>query len=205
MRTLLFGGAACQDDGEPGQLVQAERFLVAHPETVLLTVNIGDNDVEGCIDTRAPAVDAACVRRGMAAIRHNLPVIAQRLKAAAGTHTAVVGILDYDQFLALWLDGRAGRAVARRSVRIIGSLNALMARIYRAAGVQVANAGVRFRTTALGTSATLPGVGRVPLAVERICRWTWACSDPPIGRDDHARPMGYRVIARAVMDALARE
>ena len=171
---------------------------------VLLTVNIGDNDVEGCIDTTRPAVDSACIRRGMATIRRNLPVIARRLKAAAGSHTAVVGILDYDQFLALWLDGPAGRSVARRSVRIIGALNALMARIYRAAGVQVANAGVRFHTTDLTTRRTLPGVGRVPLAVERICRWTWACSDPPIGRDDHARSAGYRVIARAVMEALAR-
>jgi hypothetical protein len=169
-----------------------------------VTVNIGDNDVEQCIDTRPPAVDFGCIRRGMADIRRNLPVIARRLKAAAGAHTAVVGILDYDQFLALWLDGRAGRVVARRSVRIIGSLNALMARIYRQAGVKVADAGVRFRTTDLTTRRNLPGVGQVPTAVERICRWTWACSEPPVGRDDHARAIGYRQIAQAVLDALAR-
>src|SRR3954452_5877926 len=52
-RTLLTGGAHCQVRGEPGQLVQAERFMAAHPETVLVTVNVGDNDVEGCVDTRA--------------------------------------------------------------------------------------------------------------------------------------------------------
>jgi lysophospholipase L1-like esterase len=203
-RTLLTGGAGCQKRGEPGQLVRAERFLAGHPETVLVTVNIGDNDVEGCIHTDPPAVDVACVRRGEATVRRNLPVIARRLKAAAGPRTAVVGILDYDQFLALWLDGGEGRAVARRSVRIIGSLNALMAGVYRAAGLQVADAAVRFRTTDLTTRRALAGYGRVPLAVDRICRWTWACSDPPIGRDDHAKAVGYHEIAQAVLDTLAR-
>jgi hypothetical protein len=177
--------------------VQAERLLAAHPETVLVTVNIGDNDVERCIGTDPPAIDVRCVRRGEAAVRSNLPGIARRLKSAAGPRTAVVGILDYDQFLALWLDGGEGQVVARRSVHIIGSMNALMARIYRAAGVKVADAGRRFHTSDLA-----PRRGRVPLAVERICRWTWACSEPPIGRDDHARSAGYHQIARAVLDAL---
>jgi lysophospholipase L1-like esterase len=203
-RTLVRGGAGCQPRGEPGQLVQAERFMTDHPETVLVTVNIGDNDVEHCVDTAAPAIDDACVRRGLATVARNLPGIARRLKAAAGPHTAVVGILDYDQFLALWLDGGAGRRVARRSVALIGRLNALMARSYRAAGVLVADAGPSFATTDLRTQRSLPGHGRVPLAVERICRWTWACSDPPIGHDDHARAAGYHVIAQAVLDALAR-
>ena len=202
-RTLVTG-AGCQQRGEPGQLVRAERFLARHPETVLVTVNIGDNDVERCIHTDPPTIDVACVRRGEATVRRNLPLIARRLKAAAGPRTAVVGILDYDQFLALWLDGGEGRAVARRSVGVIGSLNALIARVYRAAGLQVADASVRFRTTDLTTLRALPGHGRVPLAVDRICRWTWACSAPPIGRDDHARAVGYHEIAQAVLDALAR-
>jgi lysophospholipase L1-like esterase len=202
-RTLLSGGANCQAPGEPGQLVQAERFMAAHPETVLVTVNVGDNDVEGCVDTRALTIDDACVRRGLAVVARNLPAIARRLKAAAGPRTAVVGVVDYDQFLALWLEGAAGRRVARRSVALIERLNGLMTRIYRAAGVLVADAGPRFATSDLTTQRVLRGHGRVPLAVERICRWTWACSDPPIGHDDHARSAGYHVIAQAVLDALA--
>src|SRR3954451_1937939 len=203
-RTLVQGGAHCQGRGEPGQLVQAERFMADHPETVLVTVNIGDNDVEGCVDTAAPAIDDACVRRGLATVARNLPTIARRLKAAAGPHTAVVGVVDYDQFLALWLEGADGRRVARRSVALIERLNGLMARIYRAAGVLVADAGSRFGTRDLTTQRVLRGHGRVPLAVERICRWTWACSNPPIGHDDHARVAGYHVISQAVLDALAR-
>ena len=171
----------------------------------LVTVNIGDNDVEGCLGVNPPSVDADCVRRGRAEVARNLPLIARRLKAAAGPGTAVVGILDYDQFLALYLDGAQGRRVARRSVRIISSMNALMASIYRREGVLVADAGRRFATTELRAHRTLPGAGSVPLAVERICRWTWACSPPPIGHDDHARPHGYRVIAQAVLDALPKQ
>lgn len=201
--TLLGGGAGCQERHEPGQVAQAERFLAAHPETVLVTVNIGDNDVESCIRTSPPAIDSACVARGRARVSRNLPEIARRLRAAAPPAAAVVGVLDYDQFLALWLDGPRGRVVARRSVGVIGSLNALMAGIYRAAGVDVADAGVRFKSRDLTTPRSLPGVGTVPIAVERICRWTWACSGPPIGNDDHARSRGYREIAQAIFDALA--
>ena len=84
-------------------------------------------------------------------------------------------------------------------------MNALMASIYRREGVLVADAGRRFATTELRAHRTLPGAGSVPLAVERICRWTWACSPPPIGHDDHARPHGYRVIAQAVLDALPKQ
>ena len=196
--TLIAGGAGCQREGEPGQLAQAERILASEQEVPLVTVNIGDNDVESCLGVNPPSVDPGCVRRGRAEVARNLPVIARRLKAAAGPRTAVVGILDYDQFLALYLDGPEGRRVARRSVRIIGSMNALMARIYRRAGVLVADAGARFATPEL--RARRHGV---PLAVDRICRWTWACSEPPIGHDDHAKPHGYRVIAQAVLDALA--
>jgi lysophospholipase L1-like esterase len=194
--SLMNGGESCRRREEPSQLVQAERIM-ARSRVPLVTVNIGDNDVEGCLHVTPPSIDTACVSRGRAEVARNLPLIARRLKAAAGPRTAVVGILDYDQFLALYLDGPDGRRVARRSVRIISSMNALMASVYRREGVLVADAGPRFATTDLHTRRR-----GLPIAVDRICRWTWACSDPPIGNDDHARPHGYRVIAQAVLDAL---
>lgn len=203
-QTLLHGGAACQGRGDPGQLEQAERFLAAHPETRLVTVNIGDNDVEGCLQSRPPSIDFACVRRGRATIQRNLPQIVERLRKAAPKGTPVVGILDYDQFLGLWLDGPRGRAIARRSVSVITRLNELMARVYRAAHVRVADAGARFETTDLSQMIDAPGIGRVPLAVARICDWTWACSAPPINHDDHARTSGYGQIAQSVLDVLAK-
>jgi lysophospholipase L1-like esterase len=196
--SLISGGSSCQRHSEPSQLVQAEQIM-AKANVPVVTVDIGDNDVEGCIDFNPPAVDTACINRGRSDIARNLPLIARRLEAAAGPRTAVVGILDYDQFLALYREGPAGRRVARRSVRIIGSMNALMASIYRREGVLVADATPAFATTDLHTRRN-----GLPLAVERICSWTWACSPPPIGHDDHAKAQGYRVIAQAVLDALKR-
>ena len=201
--TLIEGRAGCQPKGEPSQLVRAEGYLAGHRNVPLITVDIGDNDVEGCISVRPPAVDAECVRDGRRRIARNLPLIARRLKTAAGPRTQVIGITDYNQFLALWKDGAQGRAVARRSVGIIGSLNTLMRDIYRREGIKVAEAGRLFASEDLTTMRTAPGLGRVPLAVERICRWTWACSAPPIGHDDHAKPAGYGVIAQAVLDQMS--
>jgi lysophospholipase L1-like esterase len=196
--SLMYGSTTCRRKNEPSQLVQAEQLMRTHT-VPLVTVNIGDNDVEGCIDNDPPAIDTGCIAKGRSDIGRNLPLIARRLKAAAGSHTAVVGILDYDQFLALYREGAAGRQVARRTVHIILSMNALMASIYKRAGILVADATPAFATSDLQTTRN-----GLPLAVDRICAWTWACSAPPIGHDDHAKPAGYRVLAQAVLDTLKR-
>ena len=203
-RTLLtFPG--CHPDLGPGaQVDEAERVLAARPGAVLVTVDIGDNDVERCIHTDGRGVDRACVQRGSASLARHLPLIARRLRAATPARVPVVGLTDYDQYLALWLDGAGGRADARASVPVIDALNRQIASIYATAGIPTASAGDLFATDDLKTPRSLPGHGVVPLAVERICRWTWACSGPPVGHDDHANPTGYRMIAQAVLDAVAR-
>ena len=200
--TLLSGGAGCQPHGEPSQLERAEDLLAAHPETVLVTVNIGDNDIEACIDGNDGTVDNACLKRGEAQLRRTLPQIAARLRAAAPASAPVIGLVDYDQFLSLWLQGAHGRAAAQRSLAIIRSLNSLATSIYRQAGLQVADAGARFATEDLTHRRRLPGRGSVPLAVYNICTLTWACSPEPIGHDDHARPAGYRQLAESILDVL---
>jgi lysophospholipase L1-like esterase len=200
--TLLNGGAGCQPGGERGQIERAEDLLAASPGTVLVTVNIGDNDIEACIDGNDGTVDRACLTRGEDNLRRNLPQIAARLRAAAPASAPVVGLVDYDQFLSLWLEGPRGRAAARRSLPIILSLNRLVAGIYRKGGLQVADAGARFATGDLTHSRTLPGHGSVPLAVYNICTLTWACSAEPIGHDDHARPRGYYELAQSILDVL---
>jgi lysophospholipase L1-like esterase len=202
--TLLYGGAGCQPHGEPGQVERAEDLLAAHPETVLVTIDIGDNDIEACIDGNSGAVDQACLNRGEASIRRSLPQIAARLRAAAPASASVIGLVDYDQFLSLWLQGAKGRAAARRSLPIIRTLNQLETGIYRAAGVQVADATSRFATEDLTHWRSLPGHGSVPLAVYNICTLTWACSPEPIGHDDHARPAGYYQLAQSILDVLRK-
>ena len=200
--TLLHGGAGCQPDGEPAQLERAEDILAANPGTVLVTIDIGDNDIEACIDGNTGGVDNACLKRGEARIRQALPQIAARLRAAAPPSVPVIGLVDYDQFLSLWLQGSRGRAAARRSLPIIRRLNQLATSIYRQAGVKVADATSRFATEDLSHRRRLPGHGAVPLAVYRICTLTWACSPEPIGHDDHARPAGYYQLGESILDVL---
>lgn len=200
--TTLLHGRGCPTAGTGSQVEQAERLAGEDAHVVLITVNIGDNDVEGCLHADGRGIDAACVRAGRTSIRRNLPVIIGRLRAAA-PGAALVGIVDYDQFLAWWLHGARGRDLARRSVRVIGDLNALVAGIYRSAGVRVADVSEEFSTNDLTTRVRAPGLGVVPRAVARICAWTWACTPGPAGFDDHANAKGYRVIAQAVLEALA--
>lgn len=198
--TVRFGGAGCQPPGQPGQLARAVAFLQRNPGTRLVTIEIGDNDVERCISE--DQMDAQCIAGGMAAISRNLPVIARRIVAAAGPHTQVVGIVDYDQFLAYWLDGSAGQRAARRSLRVIDAMNARMKAIYEDAGVTLADGGGRFAIDDMTSQRDLPGYGTVPLGVYRTCQWTWACSGPALVSDDHANAAGYRQLARAVLDTL---
>jgi len=182
------------------QVVQAERFLRSHPgQVALVTVQIGDNDVEGCVSPRG--IPQGCVDYGMRTLSRNLPVIARRIKRAAGAHVPVVGVSDYDQFLAFYLRGGKSRQAALDSVGFLGRLNATMGAIYRHAGVGVADASGRFATRSLHRFVSLAGHGRVPLAVARICEWTWACSRPPIGFNDHANTAGYHAIGLSILHA----
>jgi hypothetical protein len=114
----------------------------------------------------------------------------------------VIGLVDYDQFLSLWLQGSEGRAAARRSLPIIRRLNRIATAIYRKAGVKVADATTRFATEDLSHRRRLPGHGTVPHAVYNICTLTWACSPEPIGHDDHARPSGYYQLGESILDVL---
>ena len=142
--TLLHGGETCQPDGDPGQLRRAERILAASPNTALVTLDVGDNDIEACINGDTGSVNSTCLQRGEAKLRQNLPEIARRLRVATPSSTPVIGLVDYDQFLSLWLEGAKGRAAARRTLPIIRRLNQIVASIYRDAGLVVADASGRF-------------------------------------------------------------
>jgi hypothetical protein len=196
---MLAGGICHYARGS--ELSEAESFLRGHRGKITaVTVNIGDNDVEQCLVHSH--IDWPCVSREMAGLRTRVPKIAQRLRAAAGKSVPIVGLTDYDQFLAYWLDGSAGQQLAQRSVRIIGRLNRTIDTIYARNGVRVADATGAFATYDLTHFTWLRGHGRVPVAVARVCRWTWACSGPPIGFNDHANATGYRVLGQVILGVL---
>ena len=193
--SMLRGGRCRYAAGS--QLAEAEEFLRAHHrDVVAVTVNVGDNDVEGCLG--GGTLDSDCVQRTMAGMSGRLPQIARRLRTAAGRDVPMAGLGDYDQFLAYWLNGPSGRRFARRSVAVLEQLNSTFARIYADAGIRSADAAHAFATA----EVTPRRRGALPTGVRRVCAWTWACSRPPIGFNDHANARGYKVLARVLLAAL---
>ena len=189
--TLLSGGG-CAYPGATSQLAAAERFLAEHPGRVkVITIDIGGNDINRC--AAGGVIDQACAVAAVGTIATNLTEIVRRLDRAA-PGIPIVGMTYYDPYLAAWLTGPAGQAVAQQSVQLTVLLNQRLTEVYASAGVRVADVGAAFATTDLTTPATLPGVGTVPLAVFNICVWTWMCMPPP-GPDIHPTTAGYQVIA----------
>lgn len=211
LKVVKLGGAGTSSDAVNGpplnksyagtsQLDQAVRFIKHHRgQIALITIDLGDNDVEGCVSPNG--IDQGCVDQGLAAISSNLVQIGHKLRSKAGKHVPIVGISDYDQFWAYWLNGSKGRSVARSSEDVIRRLNHTIDASWKQADVIAADAASRFHTFDR-RPAKLAGHGTVPRAVERICHLTWACSDPPIGFDDHAKRSGYGQIAKAVLAKL---
>ena len=191
--TMVQGGRCAYDEGS--QLAQAVEFLHAHARfTRLVTLDIGANDVVKC---GAQGLPPACVQAGLGSVAANLPVILQQLRAAAPGVRIVV--LDYyDPFLAAWLTGPAGRALAQQSVTLLGALNGTIATATRAVGGSVAGVAAAFHSTDW-TPVTVPSLGgEVPLNVATICQLTWMC----VRGDIHPNDDGYAVLAGAVVARL---
>jgi lysophospholipase L1-like esterase len=187
------------------QLADAEAFLRAHRgSTVLVTIDIGANDLSLCISRATGAIDMACDQSTFQQAPANLATILARLRAAAGQRVPILGMNFYDPFLAAWLQGPAGQALARLSVQLVTQYNDLLEAAYRGAGVPVANVQDAFATTNFTDLVTLPTIGQVPVNVARICQWTWMCAPPPQGPNVHGRPEGYWVMAGAFVAALVQ-
>jgi lysophospholipase L1-like esterase len=181
----------------PGQsqLQQAEAALRSG-HVAFVTLDIGANEVESC--QAGTGFDAGCVKRGLATLRASLPQIIRGLRAAGGNALPIVGMNYYNSFLGRWVTGSDGRRVARASVPVERQINSTLATIYRHAGLPMADIASRFRTSSFGLVSTRSH-GRVPLAVARTCRWTWACSTR---YDDHTNTAGYQVIADTLLPLL---
>ena len=190
--TLLNGGI-CDYPGGDSQLSAAERFLHAHKDKVtLITIDIGGNDLNRC--ARGGTIDPACVQSALVALSANLTEIMTRLRAVA-PQTPIVGMTYYNPYLAAWLAGPAGKALAQQSIQVSAVFNSILNAVYTAASARVADVAGAFSSTDMATQVPLPGVGQVPLAVARICMWTWMCAKSDI----HATTSGYAVIADAYL------
>jgi hypothetical protein len=101
-------------------------------------------------------IDMTCVRTSFQQAPANLATILDRLRAAAGPRVPIVGMNFYDPFLAAWLQGPAGQALARLSVELVTQYNDLLEVAYQDARVPVADVEDAFATTNFDDLATLP-------------------------------------------------
>jgi lysophospholipase L1-like esterase len=191
--SMVEGGKCAYDEGS--QLAQAVEFLHAHaPFTRLVTLDIGANDVAKC---GAQGLPPACVQGGLGSVAANLPVILGQLRAAA-PGVQIVVLNYYDPFLAAWLAGPAGQALAQQSVTLLAVLNGIIARATGAVGGSVADVAGAFHSTDI-TPVSVPSLGgSVPRNVATVCALTWMC----LRNDIHANDDGYAVLAAAVVARL---
>jgi hypothetical protein len=110
----------------------------------------------------------------------------------------IVGMNYYDPFLAAWLLGPEGQALAHAAAVGSAMFNALLGGLYAGFGVPVADVAAAFHSDDF---TMVPALG-VPLNVLLVCRWTWMCVPPPVGPNIHANADGYAVIAGAFLAVL---
>ena len=190
--TMIVGGCPFPHSYS-NQLSAAVSFLKAHRDAhILVTLNIGSNNVDGCIGTSG--IDLACIQAGFQAMTTDLPKILGSLKAAAGRHVEFAAMNYYDPFLSVWLTGPAGQQEAVQSVQLLGQLNAILGSAFKAYGIPVADVASAFDSTKFTPLVPLTPTLQVPLNVARVCQWTWMCVAPPVGPDIHANKAGYERI-----------
>lgn len=184
------------------QLAAALAFLREHRGHVpLITINIGANDLDQCIALGSISAIAACVPPVFAAIQRNLAGTLAALRAADPDAT-IAGMTYYVPELAFWLTGAAGKAFAEGSLPLATALNSTLTADYTQADAVVADVFTAFRSSDLTDQVDLPGFGMVPEDVALVCAWTWECTPPPVGPNDHANAAGYSVIAQTFLAAL---
>jgi lysophospholipase L1-like esterase len=195
--TSMINGGICRYRGG-SQLAAAIAFLQAHRGRVLLvTLDIGANDPEDCGGQPGFGQLAACAVKGIPVAVTHLGTIMTRLKAAAGPGVRIVGMNYYLPALAEWRNGLSGHLVAWTAEKLVATYNVMLSRVYAKSGARVANVFGAFETA----DFTRPAGTNVPRNVARLCQWTWQCAAPPRGPNQHANQAGYRVIARAFLQA----
>jgi lysophospholipase L1-like esterase len=188
--TSMIKGGICHYAGG-SQLAAARKFLRAH-DVAFVTLDIGANDVDGCL--KNGAIDGTCVTNGLASVKTNVPLIVSRLRTAAGKHVRMVGMTYYDPFLAFYLKGGSNQGLAIASVALADQFNAGLTASFAKAKFKVADVAKAYQTD-VQTPTTAGSLGTVPTDVAQICALTWMCAPAPLGPNIHANADGYKLIA----------
>jgi lysophospholipase L1-like esterase len=193
--TMINGGICPYPGGS--QLKAADAFLRQHRGQVrLVTLDIGANDPEACSGQPSFSQLAACAVKGVPSAVTHLATIVKQLKAAAGPKVRIVGMNYYLPALAEWRNGLSGHAVAWTAEKLAATFNALLGRVYKKAGIRVADVFAAFQTSDFADHGKT-----LPRNVTLLCRWTWECAAAPRGPNQHANQAGYRVIAKQFLQA----
>ncbi|HUY86269.1 MAG TPA: SGNH/GDSL hydrolase family protein [Acidimicrobiales bacterium] len=194
--TMINGGICKYQDGS--QLSQAEDFLNSHRgQVAFVTIDIGANNVDGCIGSSGVNVD--CAFQGISTISSQLPQILSGLASAAGSDTPVFGVNYWDSFLGIWLLGSAGQTDANLSLTFLGILNGTLDDLYGSFGDHIVDVGSAFHSNDTAQNETYNGKS-VPDDVYFDCEWTWFCTRGDI----HPNTTGYSVIAGVVEASISR-
>lgn len=192
--SFLEGGRCAVPGGS--QLARAEAVLAERRGAVaLVTIDIGGNDLLRCV--RGQAVDTACTTKGLGTVRRNLPVILQRLRAAAGPEVPVLVVGYYNPWLAAsYLD--TGEADLEAAEKAFTALDTAIARAAARAGARYVSLDAAFALD--DQSPTTFGGRQVPTNVAQVCALTFICTD----FDIHLTGEGAAVVGRVVADAATR-
>jgi lysophospholipase L1-like esterase len=197
--STLEGGGHCHYT-RGSQLFEAQAFLRSHPTTVLVTVDLGFNDLLRCM--RHEVVHTGCVDLAMATVHSQLRQILSALKTDTPSGARIVGVGHYDPYLGDYFRGGAGPAFATASLAVMERLDTTLRSDYAAAGVPFADVASAFDLSDRHRMRW-SGLPTVPVNVARTCALTWMCDRPPLGHNLHPDDAGYRAIASAIADAVS--
>jgi hypothetical protein len=182
------------------QLMRSIDALTAYGnEPGLVTIDLGFNNIRPCL--LPTVVEQTCVNQGVTLVRQYLPRILKELQEAANPDVHFVGLEYADPFLGYYLEGPTGPAIASQSLTAMTLMNVTLNNVYAKAKIPVANVPGAYKSEN-NSPETLANVGVIPQNVESVCQWTWMCTPPPFGPDDHPNNAGYMIIARTIIATL---
>jgi lysophospholipase L1-like esterase len=194
--TSMMDGTVCNYP-EGSQLNAAVSFLETH-QVAFVTIDIGANDIDQCINPKTGAIDGECAFQAGITVGTKLPQILAALRAAA-PNTHIVGMNYYDPLLAAWVLATNGQSLAQVSEVDTVAFNTVLETSYQALSVPVADVAGAFHMTDF---KKIPFIN-LPVNVFVTLTSTWMAAPAPIGPDVHPNALGYATIAIAFGEKIA--
>lgn len=212
--TFLSGGAEGCEYDEGSQLDAAVEFLEQHKGKVrLITISIGGENLFSCARDEDGAlttdIDRECVSENLQKVSEDAPIIAQRLREAAGDDVEIIALTAYNPLLAMYLqeevtevvateddDERTYQDTANYTNGMLAAINGTLNDAYIAENITVANVATLFDVDNFEENDD-----GTPANVHNVCQYTWMC-DTERGPDIHLNQEGAQEVATLVQDVM---